>query len=225
MDAITLAYSSLGLQCPIGVRAHSTRGIASSWHGPAWGPFWKFVRRPAGPRRPRLQGFTTWTSLPYRPESFLLKLAILWVHLTNIVQAHPSLGLSILYGHQVSTLWNDTQATDDPMAQPVLGVFYWLHWVLLRRESWFWVISHHSTAWLYLFPYSISRRKKSVISKGNVLGYYHNLGSLRYRTSTAFLVVLWAAHLSRFLRRNLRCGGEVAAYIARCYFGGVWQAA
>ncbi len=30
---ITLAYSSLGLQCPIGVRAHSTRGIASSW---AW---------------------------------------------------------------------------------------------------------------------------------------------------------------------------------------------
>ncbi len=33
MDAVMLAYSSLGLQCPIGVRAHSTRGIASSW---AW---------------------------------------------------------------------------------------------------------------------------------------------------------------------------------------------
>ncbi len=33
VDAITIAYSSLGLQCPIGVRAHSTRGIASSW---AW---------------------------------------------------------------------------------------------------------------------------------------------------------------------------------------------
>ncbi len=31
IDAITLAYSSLGQQCPIGVRAHSTRGIASSW--------------------------------------------------------------------------------------------------------------------------------------------------------------------------------------------------
>ncbi len=30
VDAITLAYSSSGLQCPIGVRAHSTRGIASS---------------------------------------------------------------------------------------------------------------------------------------------------------------------------------------------------
>ncbi len=27
VDAIILAYSSLGLQCPIGVRAHSTRGI------------------------------------------------------------------------------------------------------------------------------------------------------------------------------------------------------
>ncbi|KAI2646365.1 Gag-Pol polyprotein [Labeo rohita] len=33
VDAITLAYSFLGLQCPIGVRAHSTRGMASSW---AW---------------------------------------------------------------------------------------------------------------------------------------------------------------------------------------------
>ncbi len=33
VDAVMLAYSSLGLQCPIGVRVHSTRGIASSW---AW---------------------------------------------------------------------------------------------------------------------------------------------------------------------------------------------
>ncbi len=33
VEAVMLAYSSLGLQCPIGVRAHSTRGIASSW---AW---------------------------------------------------------------------------------------------------------------------------------------------------------------------------------------------
>ncbi len=33
VDAITLAYSSLGLHCPIGVRAHSTRGVASLW---AW---------------------------------------------------------------------------------------------------------------------------------------------------------------------------------------------
>ncbi len=33
VDAITLAYSSLGLQYPIGARDHSTRGIASSW---AW---------------------------------------------------------------------------------------------------------------------------------------------------------------------------------------------
>ncbi|KAL0192323.1 hypothetical protein M9458_010619, partial [Cirrhinus mrigala] len=33
VNAIMLAYSSLGLQCPIRVRAHSTRGMASSW---AW---------------------------------------------------------------------------------------------------------------------------------------------------------------------------------------------
>ncbi len=32
-DAIMLAYSSLGQQCPMGVKTHSTRGIASYW---AW---------------------------------------------------------------------------------------------------------------------------------------------------------------------------------------------
>ncbi len=31
VDAITLAYSSLWLQCPIIVKTHYTRGIASSW--------------------------------------------------------------------------------------------------------------------------------------------------------------------------------------------------
>ncbi len=147
---ITLAYSSLYLQCPIGVRAHSTRGIASSWTWSSEVSISEICEAP---------GWTTWTSLPYRSESFLLKLAILWVHLTNIVQAPPSLGLSILYGRQVSTLRDDTQATDDPMAQPVLGVFSWLPWVLLTCESWFWVIPHHSTAWLYLFPYSAVRVK------------------------------------------------------------------
>ncbi len=33
VDAIALAYASTGLQCPLGVRALSTRGMASSW---AW---------------------------------------------------------------------------------------------------------------------------------------------------------------------------------------------
>ncbi|KAI2649139.1 Leucine--tRNA ligase [Labeo rohita] len=33
VDAVALAYSSKGVECPIGVCAHSTRGLASSW---AW---------------------------------------------------------------------------------------------------------------------------------------------------------------------------------------------
>ena len=33
VDAIGLAYESKGLHCPLGIRAHSTRGMASSW---AW---------------------------------------------------------------------------------------------------------------------------------------------------------------------------------------------
>ncbi len=44
-----------------------------SGHGPVGCPFLTFVRRLAGPRRPHLQGFTTWMSPPCRPESFLLK--------------------------------------------------------------------------------------------------------------------------------------------------------
>ncbi len=41
---------------------------------------------------------------------------------------------------------------------------------------------HHSTAWLYWFPICVlnKRRSTSEVSKGNVLGYYRNLGSLRY---------------------------------------------
>ncbi len=75
VDAVMLAYSSLGLQCPIGVRAHSTRGIASSWAWSSGVSLQRFVRRLAGPLRPHLLGFITWTYRPYRPESSLLRWA------------------------------------------------------------------------------------------------------------------------------------------------------
>ncbi len=41
---------------------------------------------------------------------------------------------------------------------------------------------HHSTAWLYWFPICVLNKRRSTIevSKGNVLCYYRNLGSLRY---------------------------------------------
>ncbi len=80
MDAITLTYSSLCLQCPIGVRAHFTRGIASSWAWSSGVSISEMCEAAGWSSRPHLQGFTTWTSLSYRPESFLLKLVILWVH-------------------------------------------------------------------------------------------------------------------------------------------------
>ncbi len=76
IDAIKLAYSSLGQLCPMEVRAHSTRGIASSW---AWSSGVshiaeiQYVWRPAGPRRPHLPGFIIWKFLPFRHGSFLLK--------------------------------------------------------------------------------------------------------------------------------------------------------
>ncbi|KAL0177455.1 hypothetical protein M9458_026349, partial [Cirrhinus mrigala] len=65
VDAIRLAYSSLGLQCPIGAWPPLGRGLAVY-------PLQKFVRRPAGPRRPPSLGSTTWTSPPYRRVSFCI---------------------------------------------------------------------------------------------------------------------------------------------------------
>ncbi len=161
------------------------------------------------------------------PQSPLQSRSLQSLHTRLVRQTLPCAPLKSTIWMPGINLRDDTRAMDDSMAQPVLGVFYWLPCVLPPREPWFWVVPRHSTAWLYLFPYKRLRRSTNEISKGNVLSYYRNLGSLRYGTSTAFLAVLWAALLSRFLWRNLRCGGKVTAYIARrpAYFGGLWRAA
>ncbi len=141
--------------------------------------------------------------------------------------------LSPSFTWTVHTIWmpginlrDDTQATDDPMAQPLLGVLSWLPWVLLPRESWCWVVPRQSTAWLYLFPYKRLQRSTSEVSKGNVLSYYCNL----------LLPEIWNEYCipgramrctpQSLLQRNLRCSGEAAAYIARhpSHFGGLWRA-
>ncbi len=103
VDAITLAYSSVESQCPIGVRAHSTRGIASSW---AWssGVSMSDICEVAGWSSPST--FVRFYNLdvPAVQATVLsAEIAIFWVHLTNIAQA-PSFAWSVhkLYGHQVS---------------------------------------------------------------------------------------------------------------------------
>lgn len=55
VDTLTLAYSSLGLQCSTGIWAHSTRVVASSWALSSLSQ--KSVLRPARPRHPRLLVF------------------------------------------------------------------------------------------------------------------------------------------------------------------------
>ncbi len=57
VDAITLAYSSLGLQCPIGVRAHSTRGITSSWAWSSRVSISEILKRLAGPHHSHFYRF------------------------------------------------------------------------------------------------------------------------------------------------------------------------
>ncbi len=83
-------------------------------------------------------------------------------------------------GNRHSLYRLDTARTSIMMAQPVLGLFYWLPWVLLPCESWFWVVPPHSMVWLYWFPYRVFDAVRVKYRKGNVLGYYRNLGSLRY---------------------------------------------
>ncbi len=61
------------------------------------------------------------------------------------------------------------------MAQPVLGIFYWL-----PCESWIWVVPPHSTAWLYWFPYHVFDAVPVKYQKVMYSGYYRNLGFLRY---------------------------------------------
>ncbi len=68
IDAIMLAYFSLGQQCPMGVRAHLTRGITSSW---ALSSGVSIAESEAEPHRPHLPGFIIWKFRPYRPGSFL----------------------------------------------------------------------------------------------------------------------------------------------------------
>jgi len=73
VDAISLAYAFVGLQCLIGVRAYSTGGMAASWVWSGGVSVWTSVWRPAGPHRPPSPDFTIWTSLISKHGSCLSK--------------------------------------------------------------------------------------------------------------------------------------------------------
>lgn len=73
VDAFILAYCSLGLQYPTGVRYPiPPEALPRLGDGLVVCPSQRFVRQPAEPRRPHLLGFTTWTSLACRLGSFLV---------------------------------------------------------------------------------------------------------------------------------------------------------
>ncbi len=57
-------YSLLTFGTPMGVRTHSTRGIATSGRGQAVCPLQRYVRRPAGPHHLHLPGFIIWKFRP-----------------------------------------------------------------------------------------------------------------------------------------------------------------
>ncbi len=169
MDSITLAYSSLDLQCPIGVRAHSTRGIASSW---AWSSgvsiseicvatglaspstFVRFYQ----PGFPCLAGQSPFC---LNKLSYGFTWPTLLKPLLHLFYSYYTDARYQLTGRHLGHGWP-------------YGPYDWLPCVLLPRESWCWVVPRHSTTWLYLFPFKRLRRSTSEILKGNVLGYYSN---------------------------------------------------
>ncbi len=144
MDAITLAYSSSGLQCPIGVRAHSTRGIASSW---AWssGVSISDISEAVGWSSPSTFARFYNLDAPALSSPFCLSSNIL-----DSLDQHcssPSFAWSVhnYNGRQVS-LRDDTQATDDPQGSPCAWFILLTPLGLIPRYSWFRVVPHHSTA-------------------------------------------------------------------------------
>ncbi len=181
VDAITLAYSSLGLQCPIRVRAHSTRGIASSWawilRGVHFRHLWGgwlvlavHICKVLQPGCPCLAGqipFCLSSNLPASLDHHCSSPSFAWsVH--NYMDARYHLR-------------DDTQATDDPQGSPCawcilltpLGLIhvslgFELFRDIAQRD---WTGSHTSID---------TRCSTSEISKENILGYYRNLSSLRY---------------------------------------------
>ncbi len=114
--------------------------------------------------------------------------------------------------------------------QPMLGVLYWLPWVFSHVSHGFEsfpIIARHDCTGSHTASYNAVQveYRKGTYSVTIVTSVPWDMG-----TSTAFRAVLWAARLSRFIRRNLRCGGEAAAYIARGPahsggLGGLWRAA
>ncbi len=68
INAITLAYFSLGQQCPMGARVRSTRGIASSW---AWSSSVSIAEICAAADWASSLHLLIWKFRPYRPGFFL----------------------------------------------------------------------------------------------------------------------------------------------------------
>ncbi len=118
VDAITLAYSSLGLQCPIGVRAHSTRVIPSSWARSSEVSISEICEAPS-----------TFVRF-YNLDVPALQARVISAKISYLMGSLDQHFSSPSFTSSIHTIWtsvinlrDDTQATDDPMAQPMLGVF------------------------------------------------------------------------------------------------------
>ncbi len=118
VDDITLAYSSLGLQCPIGVRAHSTRAIPSSWARSSGVSISEICEAPF-----------TFVRF-YNLDIPALQARVISAKISYLMGSLDQHFSSPSFTWSIHTIWTsvinlrvDTQATDDPMAQPMLGVF------------------------------------------------------------------------------------------------------
>ncbi len=148
VDAITLAYSSLGLQCPFVVRAHSAF-LGMVQQGVLFRCLW-------GSRLVLAVHICT-VLQPGCPCFAGQSRFCLSSNLTGSLDQHcssPSFAWSIHnYMDARYHLQDDTQATDDPQGSPCAWCILLTPLGLIPLESWFWVVPRHRTVWLDWFPY------------------------------------------------------------------------
>ncbi len=187
VDAVSLAYSSLGLQCPIGVRAHSTRGITSLW---AWSSSVSITEIcvSAGWASTHLLGFITWTYRPYRPGSSLLNGTFYAWELSDGETLPARRSSSLICYLYVSAQGVEMQEVLERLSRPDVTSLSLAHFsieVIVMLPLSIECCSSISTAWLNCVP--IASLDKTQFEMEYRQGYCCNIGSLRSGMSTAYL--------------------------------------
>ncbi len=114
VDAITLAYEAQGVPCPLRLRAHSTRGVASSW-ALARGASLADICRAAGWATPNT--FARFYSLLCRTGFLLCSHLKRVVALRGPVQSRLAASLNALFSREFPNRANPVESSSTPASR------------------------------------------------------------------------------------------------------------